>query len=161
MYNFLVSQTMRPMADSLPKIHNLWVQNRLSKTKSPTLNTHEAFLCLAQRILVTRAQQHSWVLSVNVFDKSLNKWLSWQSQHFRKPLIIFPHLTRAKHCQITPINSRFLHINRGMETFPDSHNLFKIPDVNQRLKRRALAFKNFLTKSLARSDISINFHLAE
>ena len=34
------------------------VQNGLSKIKSPKLNTHEAFLCLAQSILVTRAQPH-------------------------------------------------------------------------------------------------------
>ena len=26
--------------------------------------------------------------------------------------------------------SPFLHINRRVETFPDSHDLFKIPDVN-------------------------------
>ena len=63
-YNFLVSQTTRPIAKSLPKtldfkIHNLWRQNRLSKAKSPTLNTHEAFLCLAQSFVITRAQRHS------------------------------------------------------------------------------------------------------
>ena len=45
------------------------------------------------------------------------KWLLRQSQHFRRPLIILPHLTRAKHRQITPWDSRFLHINRHMELF--------------------------------------------
>ena len=40
------------------RIHNLSSQNRPSKTKSPELNTHEAFLCLTQSILVTRAQPH-------------------------------------------------------------------------------------------------------
>ena len=41
-------------------------------------------------------------------------------------------------------------------------DFFKIPDVNQWLKRRltALAFKTFFTKSLAWSEISMNFHLA-
>ena len=41
-------------------------------------------------------------------------------------------------------------------------DLFKIPDVNQRLKRRhtALAFHTIFTKSLAWSEISMNFHLA-
>ena len=41
------------------------------------------------------------------------------------------HLTRAKHGQITRKNSRFLHINRGMETFL-TQDLFKILDVNER-----------------------------
>ena len=37
--------------------------------------------------------------------------MNWQqSQHFRKSLIILPHLTRAKRRQITPLNSRFLLI---------------------------------------------------
>ena len=41
-------------------------------------------------------------------------------------------------------------------------NLFKIPYVNQRLKRRhtAPAFRQFFTKSLVWSEISVNFHLA-
>ena len=39
-------------------------------------------------------------------------------------VIIFPHLTRAKHRQFTPKNSRFLPINCRMETFPDSHSRF-------------------------------------
>ena len=95
------------------------------------LNTHEAFLCLAQSILLTRAQPYTWVLSVNVFGKSHNKWLLRQSQHFRRPLIIFPHLTRAKHPQTTPKNCRLLH-NVAWKLF-STHtvDLFKIPDVNQ------------------------------
>ena len=50
-------------------------------------------------------------------------------------------------------------------TFLDSLtvDLFKIPDVNQQLKRRhtAPAFTQFFTKSLACSEISMNFHLVE
>ena len=42
------------------------------------------------------------------------------------------HLTRAKHRQITRKNSRFLHINRGMETCSHTLDLFKILDVNER-----------------------------
>ena len=49
-------------------------------------------------------------------------------------------------------------------TFLDSLtvDLFKIPDVNQRLKRRHTAppSTQFFTKSLAWSEISMNFHLA-
>ena len=41
-----------------------------------------------------------------------------------KQLIIFPHLARVKHHQITRKNPRFLHINRGMEIFLNSHNQF-------------------------------------
>ena len=50
----------------------------------------------------TSSTAHTWDLSVNTFGKSRNKLLSRQSQHFQKPLIILLHLTRAKHCQITP-----------------------------------------------------------
>ena len=46
-YNFLVSQTMRPTAKSLTKTLNL------KSTIFESLNTHEAFLCLAQSFLVT------------------------------------------------------------------------------------------------------------
>ena len=53
-----------------------------------------------------------------------NKSLSRQSQHLRKPLIIFPHLTRAKHRQNTRKNSRLLHVNRRMETLLYSHSRF-------------------------------------
>ena len=63
--------------------------------------------------------------------------LSRQSQNFQKPLLIFPHLTRANHRQITQKNCRILHINRRWKLF-STHtvDLFKILDVNQRLKRR-------------------------
>ena len=47
-----------PWTKNRLRIHNLWAQNGLSKTKSPKLNTHEAFLCLTQSILVTRVQPH-------------------------------------------------------------------------------------------------------
>ena len=51
-----------------------------------------------------------------------------------------PHLKKAKHRQITPKNSRFIHIHRRMETFLDSQSrLFNIPYVNHRLKRRHTA----------------------
>ena len=56
-----------------------------------------------------------------------------------KSLIIFPHLTRAKHGQITPKNSRLLHIHKSSHgNFFLTHtvDLFKIQDVNQWLKRR-------------------------
>ena len=113
------------------QIHNLWAHNRLSKTKSPTLNTHEAFLCLAPSFLVTGAQPHTWVLSVNAFGKSHNKRLSRQSQHFRKPLIIFRHLKRAKH-------------RKSLAFSTHTVDLFKTSDVNQQLKRghRAPTFKS-------------------
>ena len=60
-YNFLVSQTMRPIAKSLSKTLNLksTIFEYRSEAKSPTLNTHKAFLCLAQSFLVTRAQAHT------------------------------------------------------------------------------------------------------
>ena len=63
--------------------------------------------------------------------------LSRQSQNFQKPLLIFPHLTRANHRQITQKNCRILHINRRWKLF-STHtvDLFKILVVNQRLKRR-------------------------
>ena len=44
----------------------------------------------------TSSTAHTWDLSVTSFGKSHNKWLSRQSQHFRKPLIILPHLTQPK-----------------------------------------------------------------
>ena len=54
--------------------------------------------------------------------------------------LIYPHLKRAKNRQIIPKNSRFLHINRHMETSLHSRSRFiQDPDVNQRLKRRHTA----------------------
>ena len=51
---------------------------RIGFLRQNHLNTHEAFLCLAQSILVTRAQPHTWVLSVVAFGKSHSEW----SKHF-------------------------------------------------------------------------------
>ena len=105
------------------------------------------------------------VLSVNAFDKSHNKRLSRQSQHFRKPLIIFPHLTRAKHRQITPKNPRFLHIHRRMETFLDSHSRFiQDPGCKPAVEKEYIEpppSKQVFTESLAWSEISINFRFAQ
>ena len=74
--------------------------SRRTHTHAKFSPVHEARL--AKSFLVKRAQPHACVLSVNAFGKSHNTRLSRQSQHFRKPHMIFPHLTRAKHCQITP-----------------------------------------------------------
>ena len=59
-YNFLVNQTIRPIAKSPQRTLDLKstiFEHRIgseSKAKSPsTLNTHEAFLRLAQSFLVT------------------------------------------------------------------------------------------------------------
>ena len=51
---------------------------RIGFLRQNLLNTHEAFLCLAQSILVTRAQPHTWVLSVIAFGESHSEW----SKHF-------------------------------------------------------------------------------
>ena len=63
---------MRPIAKYQPQ------SLRIGFLRQNNLNTHEAFLCLAQSILVTRAQPHTWVLSVIAFGKSHSEW----SKHF-------------------------------------------------------------------------------
>ena len=82
---------------------------------------------------------HKVFSTIYLSTTSVNHTINFaQSQHFRKPLII-PHLT------LLPKTSRFLHINRHMELFStQTADLFKIPDVNQRLKMRhgAAAFQN-------------------
>ena len=86
-------------AENRLRIHNLWAKNRLSKTKSPKLNTHGAFLCLAQSILVSRAQPHIPEISLSTLSGT-NKWPLRQPRHCRKPLIILPHLRRNSNRRI-------------------------------------------------------------
>ena len=75
-----------------------------------------------------------------------------------------PHLTRAKHCQHCRKTLAFSTFIVSWKFF-STHtvDLFKIPDLNQRLKGdiEPPPSKQFLTKSLAWSEISFNFHLAE
>ena len=86
-------------AENRLRIHNLWAKNRLSMTKLPKLNTHGAFLCLAQSILVSRAQPHIPEISLSTLSGT-NKWPLRQPQHFRKPVIILPHLRRNSNRRI-------------------------------------------------------------
>ena len=50
--------------------------------------------------------------------------LSRQSQDFQKPLLIFPHLTRANHRQITQKKLSHSAHKSSMETFLNSHSRF-------------------------------------
>ena len=76
-----------------------------------------------------------------------------------------PHLTRAKHRQITPKNPRFLHIHRRMEPFLYSHSRFiQDPGCKPAVEKEYIEpppSTQFFTKSLAWSEISINFHFAQ
>ena len=64
-YSLLVSQTMRPIAKSMLKtldVKSTIFEHRigfLRQNHLPTLNPHEAFLCLAESFLVTRTQPHT------------------------------------------------------------------------------------------------------
>ena len=120
------------------RIHDLWAQNRLSKRKSLELNTHEAFLCLAQSILVTRAQPHIPEICLSTLSVNLT------INEFRGN-----HNTSENHSQYFTLNTGEILSNYFVKlslsphksshgTFLDSLtvDLFKIPHVNQRLKRR-------------------------
>ena len=138
---------MRPMAKSLRRTLDLkstkfWSQNRLSKTKSPTLTTHEAALMLGtKRFLVTRAKPHTWVLSINTFGKSRNKWL-WRA------ITTLPKTTHTTSTLNAGETSSNYSVKLSLSPHKSSHgtfldsltvDLFKIPDVHQRLKRRHTA----------------------
>ena len=65
----------------------------------------------------------------------------------------------------SPYNSRFLNINRQMETFLDSQSRFiQDPGCKPVVDKETWSpppSKQFLTKSMVWSEISLNFHLAE
>ena len=131
------------LAENRLTIHNRLAQNGLSKTKSHKLNTHEAFLCLTQSILVTRAQSdipeiclstllvnHTIKLMTFAAITTLPKTThnisilntGETSPNYSAKLSLYPH----KSSHGTFLNSLTVE-------------LFKIPDVNQRLKRRHTA----------------------
>ena len=116
---------------------NLWAQNRLSKTKSPKLNTCEAFFFYAwYRNLVTRAQPHTWILFVNAFGKSHNINFVAISELPKTTRNISTFKTGESSSNYSE-NCRILHINRRWKLFSTyTVDLFKILVVNQRLKRR-------------------------
>ena len=98
------------------------------------LNTHEAFLCLAQSILVTRAQPHTWVLSVIAFGESHSEW----SKHF---LVRNEHQFPSLRIDFTPrtyfvrpTESLFTANNKARNLVP--RELF--PSLVWRLGKRAL-----------------------
>ena len=107
-------------------------------------------------ILVTGAQPRTCVLSVNIFTKSHNKSFSQQSQHFQKPLIIFPHLTWVN--QITRKNPRFLHVNRRMKTFLDSHNQFRALASGQKSASISISPNRFHLENLQYFLRPMTFH---
>ena len=124
-------------AENRSRIHNLWAQHRFSKTKWLKLNTHEAFLCLTQGILVTRAQPHLpeiclLTLSVNhtINDFRGNHNPSQTTHNISTLNMGEASSNYSVKFSLSPLKS-------SRVTFLDSLivDLFKIPDVNQRLKR--------------------------
>ena len=83
-------------AESRLRIHNLWAHNGLFKRKSPKLNTQEAFLCLAQSILATRAQPHIPGLVCEIYWEyrtagHLVFWKPWPAVELEKVLSVTKH----------------------------------------------------------------------
>ena len=88
---------------------------------------------LSPSILLTRAQPHTRVLSVNAFDKSHKKSLSIRGNgyYLRKTIVIFSNSTRAKISsndsgKLSPSPHK-THVN-----ISDAVDLFEILDVPQR-----------------------------
>ena len=104
--------------------HNLWAQNRLSKTKSPKLNTCDAFFFYAwYRNLVTRAQPHTWILFVNAFGKSHNINFVAITELPKTTRNISTFNTGESSSNYSEKLSHSAH-KSSMETFLDSHSRF-------------------------------------
>ena len=145
------------------RIHNLWAQNKLSKTKSPKLKTHEAFLCLTQSILVTRGQPHipEICLSTLSGNHTIN---DFGGNHDPKSTHNTSTLNTGETSSNYSVNLSLSPHKSSHGTFLDSLtiDLFKIPDVTSGWKGdiKPPPSTQFFTKSLACSEISMNFHLA-
>ena len=133
---------MRPhrqvSAENRLRSHNIWAQNRLSKTKSPKLNTCEAFLFMLDTVTWQHELKHIPQFCLSTLSVNHTILISWQSQNFQKTTRnISTFNTGEITRQITRKNCRILQINRRWKLF-SSHtvDLFQILDVNQRLKRR-------------------------
>ena len=84
---------------------------------------------------------------------------SENNQEPLKQLIIFPHLTRAKYRQtVLQQNSRFLPINRHMETFLS--RLIQDLGCTPAAEKETWSPAVHTTMSLSWSEFSIIFHLA-
>ena len=126
-------------AENRLRIHNLWAKNRLSKTKLPKLNTHEVFLCLAQSIRVTRAQPH--IPEISLSTLLVNDTMNDFGGNHPKTTHNTSTLNTGETSSNYSVKLSLCSHKSSYGTFLDSLtvDLFKIPDVNQRLKRRHTA----------------------
>ena len=141
-----------------PRIHLSWAQNRLSKTKSLQLNSHEAFLCLWKIFL--EHEHHDipeFCLSTTSGNHTINHVCHPDRNILTQSGKMFVHLTWTKCHQITLAQLLLLSPHKSSHGTVD---LFKIP---ARFERDTIGWpsKQFLTKSLAWSEICINVALAE
>ena len=141
-----------------PRIHLSWAQNWLSKTKSLQLNNHEAFLYLWKIFL--EHEHHDipeFCLSTTSGNHTINHVCHTDRNILTQSGKMFAYLTWTKCHQITLAQLLLLSPHKSSNGTVD---LFKIPARFER-DTRGWPSKQFLTKSLAWSEICINVALAE
>ena len=141
-----------------PRIHLSWAENRLSKTKSLQLNNHEAFLYLWKIFL--EHEHHDipeFCLSTTSGNHTINHVCHTDRNILTQSGKMFAHLTWTKCHQTTLAQLLLLSPHKSSHGTVD---LFKIPARFER-DTRGWPSKQFLTKSLAWSEICINVALAE
>ena len=107
-----------------PRIHLFWAQNRLSKTKSLQLNTHEAFLCLWMIFL---EHEHHNIPEFCLSTTSGNHTINYVCNRniLSQPGKMFPCLIWTKCHQITLAQWLSLSPHKS------SHDLSRIQDVDE------------------------------
>ena len=125
-----------------PRIHLSWAQNRLSKTKSLQLNTHEAFLCLCMIFL--EHEHHDipeFCLSTTSGNHTINHVCHPDRNILTQSGKMFVHLTWTKCHQITLAQLLLLSPHKSSHGIVD---LFKIPARFER-DTRGWPSKQFLS----------------